>query len=52
MPFKLKNGKMADFAGLKAILSRKPGIKNPAAIAAKVEKSDTGKWPGQTKPKQ
>ena len=51
MPFQLKNGKTTDFATLKAALARKPGIKNPAGLAAKIEKHDTGMWPGQMKSK-
>ena len=49
--FTLKNGKQTDFATLKAALARKPGVKNPAGLAAKIEKHDTGMWPGQMKSK-
>ncbi len=49
MPFQLKNGKSTDFGALKNALARKPGVKNPAALAAKIEKKDTGKWPNQKK---
>lgn len=51
MPFQLKNGKTTDFASLKAALSRKTGVKNPAGLAAVIEKKDTGKFPGQMKKK-
>ena len=50
--FTLKNGKTTDFNTLKNALAHKPGIKNPAAMAAKIEKHDTGMWPGQMKRKK
>lgn len=52
MPFQLKNGKTTDFNTLKNALAKKPSIKNPAALAATIERKDTGMWPGQMKRKK
>lgn len=52
MPFTLKNGKTTDFNSLKNALAKKPGIMKPAAMAAMIEKHDTGMYPGQRKRKK
>lgn len=50
--FTLKNGKTTDFNTLKNALAKKPSIQNPAAMAAIIERKDTGMWPGQMKQKK